>query len=215
MGGFFGVASRDDCVRDLFYGTDYHSHLGTRRGGLAVKNAYGLTRIIHNISNAQFRSKFEDDLGQLHGQVGIGVISDFEDQPLIIGSHLGTYAIVTVGVVKNADALAQRAFDKRATHFSEMSGGQINPTELVATLINQAASFEDGIAAAQERHRRLLLDAAADRPRHLRRPRPPGPHARHHRAEGRGLGRHAGDLRLPQPGLRDGPLPGPRARSSC
>ncbi|MCJ7543500.1 MAG: amidophosphoribosyltransferase [Phycisphaerae bacterium] len=149
MGGFFGVASRDDCVHDLFYGTDYHSHLGTRRGGLAVKNAYGLTRIIHNISNAQFRSKFEDELGQLHGSQGIGVISDTEDQPLIIGSHLGTYAIVTVGAVKNADALARQAFGKRATHFSEMSGGQINPTELVATLINQAASFEDGIAAAQ------------------------------------------------------------------
>ena len=149
MGGFFGVASKDDCVQDLFYGTDYHSHLGTRRGGLAVKNAHGLTRIIHNITNAQFRSKFEDDLGQLHGHVGIGVISDFEDQPLIIGSHLGTYAIVTVGVVKNDDALAHKAFGKRATHFSEMSGGQINPTELVATLINQAPSFEEGIAAAQ------------------------------------------------------------------
>jgi amidophosphoribosyltransferase len=150
MGGFFGVASKDDCVADLFYGTDYHSHLGTRRGGLALRNDQGLARIIHNISNAQFRSKFEDDLGQLHGHIGIGVISDYEDQPLIIGSHLGTYAIVTVGAVKNADALAGRAFDKRTTHFSEMSGGQVNPTELVATLINQAGNFEEGIAAAQQ-----------------------------------------------------------------
>jgi amidophosphoribosyltransferase len=150
MGGFFGVAAKDDCVGDLFYGTDYHSHLGTHRGGLALRNSQGLARIIHNITNAQFRSKFEDDLGQLHGQVGIGVISDYEDQPLIIGSHLGAYAIVTVGAIKNTDALAAKAFGKRTTHFSEMSGGRINPTELVATLINQADSFEEGIAAAQE-----------------------------------------------------------------
>ncbi len=150
MGGFFGVASKDDCVADLFYGTDYHSHLGTRRGGLALRNDQGLARIIHNISNAQFRSKFEDDLGQLHGHIGIGVISDNEDQPLIIGSHLGTYAIVTVGVVKNAETLAGKAFGKRTTHFSEMSGGQVNPTELVATLINQSGDFEEGIVTAQQ-----------------------------------------------------------------
>ena len=150
MGGFFGVTSKTDCVQDLFYGTDYHSHLGTRRGGMAVRNSTGLTRFIHNISNAQFRSKFEDNLPQLHGNTGIGVISDYEDQPLIIGSHLGTYAIVTVGVVRNAEKLARQAFVKRATHFSEMSGGEINPTELVATLINQEATFQDGIAAAQQ-----------------------------------------------------------------
>jgi len=149
MGGFFGVVSREDCVNDLFYGTDYHSHLGTRRGGLAVRNAGGLMRFIHNITNAQFRSKFEDDLSQLHGNTGVGVISDYEDQPLIIGSHLGAYAIVTVGAVRNAEKLARQAFGKRTTHFSEMSGGEVNPTELVATLINQEATFEEGIAAAQ------------------------------------------------------------------
>jgi len=149
MGGFFGVSAREDCVTDLFYGTDYHSHLGTRRGGLATLNQDGFSRFIHNIENAQFRSKFEDDINKLHGRMGIGVISDYEDQPLIIGSHLGTYAIVTVGKIGNAGALAAEAFGKR-THFSEMSGGEINPTELVSTLINQEATFADGIRAAQE-----------------------------------------------------------------
>jgi amidophosphoribosyltransferase len=107
-------------------------------------------RRIHDITNAQFRSKFDDDLRNMVGTRGIGVISDYEDQPLIVGSHLGTYAIVTVGVVKNLVSLSQKAFSRRNTHFSEMSGGEINPTELIATLINQEASFEDGIRAAQE-----------------------------------------------------------------
>ena len=150
MGGFFGVAGKDDCIGDLFYGTDYHSHLGTMRGGLAVSQEGGFARVIHDITNAQFRSKFEDDLPALCGSAGIGVISDFEDQPLIIGSHLGVYAIVTVGVVQNVDALAAEAFRKGATHFSEMSGTGINPTELVATLINQEATFAEGIAHVQE-----------------------------------------------------------------
>lgn len=150
MGGFFGVVSKTDCVQDLFFGTDYHSHLGTRRGGLTVRNHDGLTRFIHDITNAQFRSKFEDDIGRMKGRRGIGVISDYEDQPLIIGSHLGVYAIVTVGAIQNADELAGKAFEKKTTHFSEMSGGEINPTELVATLINQETSFEDGISRAQE-----------------------------------------------------------------
>ncbi len=150
MGGFFGVVSKSDCAGDLFFGTDYHSHLGTKRGGLAVRDSKGYTRFIHDITNAQFRSKFESDLGKLRGSQGIGVISDYEDQPLIIGSHLGTYAIVTVGVVHNAAKLAAKAFVKKTTHFSEMSGGEINPTELVATLINQEATFEDGIRNAQE-----------------------------------------------------------------
>ena len=150
MGGLFGVVSKQDCVAELFYGTDYHSHLGTMRGGLAVRNGTGITRFIHDITNAQFRSKFEDDLPNLEGTQGIGVISDYEDQPLIIGSHLGMYAVVTVGVVQNARELAHKAFGNRSTHFSEMSGGEINPTEIVATLINQEPTFEDGIAAAQE-----------------------------------------------------------------
>ncbi len=150
MGGFFGVVSKGDCVGELFYGTDYHSHLGTRRGGLAVLNSGDIQRFIHNIENAQFRSKFEDDVKLLHGNSGIGVISDYEDQPLLIGSHLGTYAIVTVSKITNAAALAAKAFDKRTTHFSEMSGGEINPTELVATLINQETNFTDGIANVQK-----------------------------------------------------------------
>lgn len=150
MGGFFGVVSREDCKEDLFFGTDYHSHLGTRRGGMAVFGENGLVRRIHDITNSQFRSKFDADLKDMVGMRGIGVISDYEDQPLIVGSHLGTYAIVTVGVVKNLVSLSQKAFSRRNTHFSEMSGGEINPTELIATLINQEASFEDGIRAAQE-----------------------------------------------------------------
>ena len=150
MGGFFGVASKTDCVAEVFYGTDYHSHLGTRFGGLAVKNADGFMRYIHDITNSQFRSKFEDNLEKMHGTRGIGVISDYEAQPLLIGSHMGVYAIVTVGVIQNVEALAAKAFGKRTTHFSEMTGGEINPTELVATLINQEATFEDGIERAQE-----------------------------------------------------------------
>ncbi len=150
MGGLFGVASRKDCVSDLFYGTDYHSHLGTRRGGLAVKNPDGFVRFIRNIENAQFRSKFEQDITKMHGTKGIGVISDYEDQPLLIHSHLGKYAIVTVSAVKNADELVKKTFDSRKIHFSEMCEEEINPTELVATLINQESTFEDGIRNAQE-----------------------------------------------------------------
>ena len=150
MGGFFGVVSRDDCVQDLFYGTDYHSHLGTKRGGLTVLNSSGCQRYIHNIENAQFRSKFEDDIQKMHGRSGIGAISDHEDQPLLIGSHLGLYSIVTVGRLVNADELARRAFGRKATHFAEMSGGEINPTELVATLINEGTTFAEGIANAQQ-----------------------------------------------------------------
>ena len=150
MGGFFGVAAKNDCVSDLFYGTDYHSHLGTRRGGMTTLNEEGFVRAIHSIQNAQFRSKFQDDIFRFHGTKGIGAISDYEDQPLIIGSHLGAYAIVTVGVVRNLDALVGKAFGKRHTHFSEMSGGGINPTEVIATLIDQEASFTDGLRRAQE-----------------------------------------------------------------
>jgi amidophosphoribosyltransferase len=150
MGGFFGVASKDDCIDYLFYGTDYHCHLGTKRGGLATINGRGIERVIHDITNAQFRSKFEFDVLKLEGKMGIGVISDYEDQPLLINSHLGSYAIVTVGVVTNADALVARAFSKHVIHFSEMSGNEINPTELVSSLINQEDSFEAGIKNAQE-----------------------------------------------------------------
>ncbi|MCD4848464.1 MAG: amidophosphoribosyltransferase [Candidatus Aegiribacteria sp.] len=150
MGGFFGVVSKKSCTEDLFYGTDYHSHLGTMRGGMAVRSHQGIHRVIHDISNAQFRSKFEDDLSEMEGWMGIGVISDFEDQPLIIGSHLGKYAIVTVGVINNIDELVSKVFEKRAGHFSEMSGAEINPTEVVAMLINQEESFTAGLTHAQE-----------------------------------------------------------------
>ena len=151
MGGLFGVIAKEDCVNDLFYGTDYHSHLGTKRGGLAVTHSDTFIRFIHNIENAQFRSKFEDDILKMHGNKGIGVISDYEDQPILIRSHLGNYSIVTVGVVQNADAIIQKAFGKGAVHFSEMSGGEINPTELIAAIINQESTFEDGIRSAQEK----------------------------------------------------------------
>ncbi|MCX5758700.1 MAG: amidophosphoribosyltransferase [Candidatus Hydrogenedentes bacterium] len=160
MGGLFGVVSKDDCVVDLFYGTDYHSHLGTCRGGLAVLDGREFMRHIHDISNAQFRSKFEGDIQTMrfegdiqtmHGTSGIGVISDNESQPLLINSHLGAYAIATVGIITNIDQLAREAFRKRTTHFSEMSGGGVNPTELVATMINEEATFEEGIRNAQAR----------------------------------------------------------------
>jgi amidophosphoribosyltransferase len=148
MGGLFGVASKGDCVSDLFFGTDYHSHLGTKRGGIAVRNSEGISRFIHNIENAQFRSKFEDDIIKLNGNRGIGIISDYEDQPVLIRSHLGNYAIVTVGVIQNSEALAKKLFGQKVTHFAEMSGGEINPTELIASLINQEMTIEDGIQNA-------------------------------------------------------------------
>lgn len=150
MGGFFGVISDKDCVNDLFFGTDYHSHLGTKRGGLAVQNETGFIRFIHNIENAQFRSKFETDITMMSGNKGIGVISDFDDQPLLIRSHLGNYAIVTVGVIQNSEKLIKKAFKEKKLHFRDMSGGEINPTELVATLINQESTFVEGIKSAQE-----------------------------------------------------------------
>jgi len=150
MGGFFGVVSKNDCIVDLFYGTDYHSHLGTKRGGLAVVNNQEFTRFIHDITNAPFRSKFEDDINKMHGNKGIGVISDFEDQPLMIYSHLGTYAIVTVGVINNTDELIKKTYKEKSAHFSQMSDGEINPTELVATIINRSETFEQGIQKVHE-----------------------------------------------------------------
>ena len=149
MGGFFGVVSKKACTDDLFYGTDYHSHLGTMRGGLATASKTGFSRFIHDITNAQFRSKFEHDITRLKGNMGIGVISDYEDQPLLITSHLGTYALVTVGKINNAADLMKRAFQHHAAHISNMTLGEINPTELVATLINQENSFKTGIQHAQ------------------------------------------------------------------
>ena len=145
MGGFFGVVSKEDCISDLFYGTDYHSHLGTKRGGLAVKNQTEFIRYIHDISNTPFRSKFEDDIKKMNGNKGIGIISDFEDQPVLVYSHLGTYAIVTVGVINNRDKIIEEIFQNNSVHFSELNEGEVNPTELVAAIINQEDSFESGI----------------------------------------------------------------------
>ncbi len=150
MGGFFGVISKTDCVTELFYGTDYHSHLGTKRGGLALLGPKRIVREIHNIENAQFRSKFENDILKLKGTSGIGVISDTDSQPLIIHSHLGRYAIVTVGKINNSEELINNAFQKRTAHFSEMSGGAVSQTEIVATLINRGNTFAEGIRHAQE-----------------------------------------------------------------
>lgn len=149
MGGFFGVTATKDCVTDLFFGTDYHSHLGTMRGGMVVRNGEGFTRSIHDITNAQFRSKFHDDIQRMSGTSGLGVISDYEDQPLIMSSQLGTYAIVTVGAVKNADALAAKA-RSRGVHFSEVRGHELNQTEVVASLINQEDNFAAGIRRVHE-----------------------------------------------------------------
>ena len=132
MGGLFGVVSKEDCVSDLFYGTDYHSHLGTTRGGLAVKNPEGFIRFIHNIENAQFRSKFEQDITQMHGTRGIGVISDYDNQPLLIRSHLGKYAIVTVGAIKNANKLVKKVFGTRIIHFTERYCSSFrNPSRII------------------------------------------------------------------------------------
>ena len=149
MGGLFGVASRTDCVFDLFFGTDYHSHLGTRRGGMAVYGEKGFDRAIHNIENSPFRTKFEKESVDMHGNLGIGCISDNEPQPLMVRSHLGTFAITTVGRINNSAELVKLAFEKGNIHFLEMSGGSINPTELVAALINQQSTIVDGIRYAQ------------------------------------------------------------------
>lgn len=152
MGGFFGVVStkKEDCLFDVFFGTDYHSHLGTRRGGIAVYGDKGFDRSIHNIENSPFRTKFDKDVQSMHGYMGIGCISDYEPQPLIVRSHHGTYAITTVSKINNTDELVDTIFKGGTSHFLEMSGGDINPTELVAALINQKENIIEGIHYALE-----------------------------------------------------------------
>ena len=151
MSGYFGVASKNDCMFDLFFGTDYHSHLGTRRAGMAVySREEGFNRAIHNIENAPFRTKFDKDFSEMHGNLGIGCISDYEPQPLIVRSHHGTYAISTVGKINNLDEIVQQIFTTGHAHFLEMSGGDINATELVAAIINQKDNLIEGIQYAQE-----------------------------------------------------------------
>ena len=150
MGGFFGVVSKQDCVTDLFFGVDYHSHLGTRRGGMAVYSKEGFERSIHNIENAPFRTKFERDVDEMHGNMGIGCISDNEAQPLLVRSHLGSYAITTVGRINNETELTERAMRSGRAHFLEMSGGKVNATELVATVIDEEQDLVSGLLHAQE-----------------------------------------------------------------
>lgn len=150
MGGIFASALKEDCVFDLFFGTDYHSHLGTRRAGMAVYGKGGFNRAIHNIENSPFRTKFADDVKQMEGCLGIGCISDYEPQPLIVRSHHGTYAITTVGRINNLNVLADRILERGGRQFMEMSGGSINATELVASLINEKENLIEGIRYAQE-----------------------------------------------------------------
>ena len=151
MGGFFASALKEDCVFDVFFGTDYHSHLGTRRAGMAVLDREkGFDRAIHNIENSPFRTKFDKDIQGMSGTMGIGCISDYEPQPLIVRSHHGTYALTTVGKINNIDELVETIIDKGTSHFLELSGGSINATELVAALINQKDNIVEGIRYAQE-----------------------------------------------------------------
>lgn len=150
MGGFFAAALKEDCVFDVFFGTDYHSHLGTRRGGLVFYGSDGFDRAIHNIENSPFRTKFERDVNSMKGYLGMGCISDYEPQPLIVRSHHGTYAIATLGKINNTKELTDRIIKEKNYQFMEMSGGDINATELVAALINQKGHIVEGIKYAQE-----------------------------------------------------------------
>ena len=145
MGGFFGTISESSCVTDLFYGTDYNSHLGTRRGGMATYNKEsGFTRSIHNLESSYFRTKFEPSLSKFKGNAGIGIISDTDAQPIVFNSHLGKFAIVTVAKINNLDELEQDLLNANM-HFSELSSGKTNQTELIALLITQGKDFVDGI----------------------------------------------------------------------
>ena len=151
MGGFFGVTSKRDCMVDVFFGTDYHSHLGTRRGGMAAYDVEkGLQRKIHNIENSPFRTKFDHVFDEMSGNAAIGCISDYDPQPLLICSNLGNYAIVTVGQINNKEQLINQFLSFSGGHFCTMTGGAVNTTELVAALINQKSNFVEGIKFAQK-----------------------------------------------------------------
>lgn len=150
MSGFFGIVSKKDCVMRLFFGVDYHSHLGTKRGGMAVYGEEGFVKRIHNIQNSPFRTKFEDDVVELKGNLGIGCISDNEAQPLLVNSHIGSYAITTVGKINNMDELKEECFKEGRVQFMEMNKGLLNPTEMVAALINVKKDLIEGIKYAQD-----------------------------------------------------------------
>lgn len=157
MGGFFGAISKQDCVLDIFFGVDYHSHLGTRRGGMIIYDeTSGFQRQIHNIENTPFRTKFEKDLQDFHGCSGIGCISDTDPQPLLVRSHLGLYALTTVGIINNAEELVSRYFSDHGHQFMAMSSGKVNSVELTAALINQGEDLVSGIRHAQE-----MIDGSA------------------------------------------------------
>ncbi len=150
MGGFFGVVSKEDALSDVFFGTDYHSHLGTRRAGIAVwDKVQGLQRDIHNIQNSPFRTKFESVFNEMQGTSAIGCISDYDPQPLLITSNIGTYAICVIGQINNYDSLIKQYLSFSGGHFLAMTSGKVNSTELVAALIDQKSNFEDGIRFAQ------------------------------------------------------------------
>ncbi len=151
MGGFFGVASKKDCLMHLFFGVDYHSHLGTRRGGMAIYGENGFQRVIHNIENSPFRTKFDADLDRLKGNIGIGCISDTEPQPLLVNSKMGSYAITTVGKISNLEELKEECFNSGKVQFLEMNQGRLNPTEMVAAIINQKQDILEGLKYVQEK----------------------------------------------------------------
>ena len=157
MSGFFGVASKEDCVLELFYGVDYHSHLGTRRGGMAVHGEDGFDRAIHNIENTPFRTKFDKDVGNMKGNIGIGCISDYEPQPLLFSSKIGSFSLAFVGKVNNYEELLEDLYSRSKTHFQEMTNGTVNVTELIAALICEKDSFAEGIRYVQD-----LVASAAD-----------------------------------------------------
>ena len=151
MGGFFGATSRRNCISDVFFGTDYHSHLGTRRGGMAAwDKKVGMQREIHNIQNSPFRTKFEGILDEMTGTAAIGCISDTDPQPILIRSRLGVYAICTVGIINNAETLIDTHLTYSGGHFDSMTGGKVNSNELIAAIIDQKDNFADGIRFAQD-----------------------------------------------------------------
>ncbi|MDO4529793.1 MAG: amidophosphoribosyltransferase, partial [Lachnospiraceae bacterium] len=157
MGGFFGITSKEDCLNEVFFGVDYHSHLGTKTGGIAAYDKeIGLQREIHKINNSPFRTKFEHVFEDMQGTAAIGCINDGDPQPLLVRTGLGVFAICMIGVINNAQALIDKHMFEVGGHYEAMTGGKINSTELVAALINQKKSFEEGIRYAQE-----LIDGTA------------------------------------------------------
>ena len=152
MGGFFGAVSKNDCVTDVFFGTDYHSHLGTRRGGMtSYAEDCGFQRNIHSIENSPFRTKFENDVVRMKGKLCIGCISDTDPQPILVRSKMGLYAVCSVGIIRNADALVDELLEQGCANFETMSSGKINSGDLIGALIAQKDNFVDGIRYAQSK----------------------------------------------------------------